>query len=261
VPAAQTLLFPDPRPLVERLGRDFFQSLPQHPGVYLMRDAGDAVLYVGKAKNLRKRLASYRVANPDRMPRRHLRLLRTVARIELETCADESAALVRESELLRSLKPKFNRAGTWPGTPRFLVWQQDGESMEFGVTETPQPAWHQLGPMSGAALYLRCAVVRLLWCASYPDLSMSRMPSGWSRGALPNPVRLCCGGLAGEAALFLERLLAGQVDEFSDWLSARRAHNSAPFEKTALAEEMDALKKLLPGAVSTLAKLATLTAQ
>jgi hypothetical protein len=71
----QMLLFPDPRPLVERLGRDFFRQAPERSGVYLMRDSSDTVLYVGKAKNLRKRLGSYRVANPDRMARRHLRML------------------------------------------------------------------------------------------------------------------------------------------------------------------------------------------
>src|SRR5215467_12387040 len=99
----QLLLFHDPRPLVERLGPEFFRQAPDCPGVYLMRDAADKVLYVGKAKSLRKRLASYRVANPDRMPRRHLRLLRTVRRVELQECHDEPAALARESELLREL--------------------------------------------------------------------------------------------------------------------------------------------------------------
>ena len=64
MPTSQTLLFPDPRPLVERLGNDFFRQLTDRPGVYLMQDAAGLVLYVGKAKNLRKRLGSYRVANP-----------------------------------------------------------------------------------------------------------------------------------------------------------------------------------------------------
>src|ERR1700683_3223656 len=91
---AQSLLFPDPRPLVERLGRDFFRQLPERPGVYLMRDAADALLYVGKAKNLRQRLGHYRVANPDRMPRRHLRMLRAVERIEIQECDNESSALL-----------------------------------------------------------------------------------------------------------------------------------------------------------------------
>jgi hypothetical protein len=47
------------------------------------------------------------VANPDRLARRHLRLLRLVARIELQECADEAAALAKEAELLLALKPKF----------------------------------------------------------------------------------------------------------------------------------------------------------
>ena len=55
----QKLLFPDPKPLVERLGREFFWGLPESPGVYLMRDATDSVLYIGKAKSLRKRVNSY----------------------------------------------------------------------------------------------------------------------------------------------------------------------------------------------------------
>ena len=129
----QLLLFPDPRPLVERLGAEFFRELPESPGVYLMRDAVETVLYVGKANNLRQRLTHYRVANPERMPRRHLRLLRQVTRIELQECADEDAALKRESELLLELKPRFNRAGTWPGSPWFLAWRHDDYRIELRV--------------------------------------------------------------------------------------------------------------------------------
>jgi predicted GIY-YIG superfamily endonuclease len=148
VPASQTLLFPDPRPLVERLGHDFFRQLTEHPGVYLMQDAAGLVLYVGKAKNLRKRLGSYRVANPDRLGRRHLRLLSQVARIELQECADESAALTKEAELLLALKPKFNRAGVWPATPRFLVWRFDHQTLELAITETPATSWQAFGPFA-----------------------------------------------------------------------------------------------------------------
>src|SRR3977135_3680562 len=96
----QSRLFPDPQPLVERLGHDFCRQLPQTPGVYLMRNRAAEVLYVGKAKNLRKRVCSYRVANPERMARRTLRLLRLVEHIGWEECSDEHSALQRESELL-----------------------------------------------------------------------------------------------------------------------------------------------------------------
>src|SRR3984885_12037486 len=183
----QSLLFPDPRPLVERLGREFFRQLPQQPGVYLMRDAQDIVLYLGKAKNLRKRLCSYRVANPDRMPRRHLRMLRAVERIELQECPDELSALARESELLRTLRPKFNRAGTWPSKARFLVWRCDGARLELAVTETPATDGRQLGPLGSGAIFLRVVLLRLLWFAVHPDRGIAGMPSGWARGRLDNP--------------------------------------------------------------------------
>jgi excinuclease UvrABC nuclease subunit len=69
-------LFPPAQPLVQRLGIEFFRNLPTCPGVYSRRNGTGVVLYVGKAKNLRQRLGSYRVANPERVPRRHLRLMR-----------------------------------------------------------------------------------------------------------------------------------------------------------------------------------------
>lgn len=71
----------------------------------------EGVLYVGKARNLRKRLSSYRVANPERLPRRIIRLLHLVRRIELDVCASESAAYHREELLICVLQPRFNRAG------------------------------------------------------------------------------------------------------------------------------------------------------
>src|SRR5262245_49638440 len=180
---AQQLLFPDPQPLVERLGRAFFRQLPESPGVYLMRDATGAVLYVGKAKSLRKRLGSYRVANPERMARRHLCLLRAVARIDLEISANEQAALSREAELLRTLRPKFNRIGTWRGPSRFLAWRREEESLLLRVVESEECGWRVCGPLAGATL-IRATVVRLLWFAVYPQLGIVRMPAGWVHGRL-----------------------------------------------------------------------------
>ena len=180
----QTLLFPDPRPLVERLGHDFFRQLTERPGVYLMRDAQENILYVGKAKNLKKRLNSYRVANPDRLGRRHLRLLRAVARIELQECADEAAALAKEAELLLSLKPKFNRAGTWPATPRFLIWQIDGARLALAISETPAGGWQVFGPFGSGIVHLHAALARLLWFALNPESGSTAMPAGWVHGKL-----------------------------------------------------------------------------
>ena len=114
----QLWLFPPPRPLVERFGEEFFRQLPTRPGVYLFCGPGEGVLYVGKAKNLRRRLAAYRVANPERLARRMITLLHRVTRIEFDLCASEQAALAREELLIAVLAPQFNRAGkVWPAGP------------------------------------------------------------------------------------------------------------------------------------------------
>lgn len=111
----QLWLFPPPKPLLERFGADFFRELPERPGVYLMCGHREGVLYVGKAKNLKKRLASYRVANPERCSRRIIRLLHQVTRIEWDECANDAAAEFREELLIAVLQPKFNAAGkVWP---------------------------------------------------------------------------------------------------------------------------------------------------
>jgi len=80
-----------------------------------MCGASEGVLYVGKARNLRKRLSSYRVANPERLPRRIIRLLHRVTRIEFDVCPTEEAAIHREELLICVLNPRFNGAGkVWP---------------------------------------------------------------------------------------------------------------------------------------------------
>jgi excinuclease UvrABC nuclease subunit len=89
------------------------------------------VLYVGRAKNLRRRLSSYRVANPERLPRRLVRLLHGVRRIEYDVCATERAAAEREAMLICVLAPRFNRAGK--------VWPKPGRSAKRAYSPTRNP--------------------------------------------------------------------------------------------------------------------------
>ena len=246
VPAIQALLFPDPCPLVDRLGRDFFRQLPERPGVYLMRDARSVVLYVGKAKNLRKRLGSYRVANPDRMPRRHLRMLRAVERIELQECPDETAALARESELLRALKPRFNRAGTWPATPRYFVWRCAGTNLELAVTETPEAGWRAFGPLDRGAVLLRAVVVRLSWFSVHPEPGIFRMPAGWAKGRFENQTAIHCGRETEDLSLRVAGLCSGQPDAFCGWVRERMGPALHPFDKAAVEKDLEFISDFFP---------------
>ncbi len=238
----QTLLFPDPKPLDQRLGRKFFRRAPRRPGVYLMRDASNRVLYVGKAKNLKQRLNNYRLANPDRMPRRHLRMVREVTRIELQFCASESAALKHESKLLRSLKPKFNRAGVWPGKTRFMVWRIQEYQLELGVVETPETNWCRFGPLKGSAIAVHGALCRLLWLALNPDRPISNLPLGWLSGEASPNVLINCGQSADELAKILDKFFWHSPDDFILWLGSHFCERIHPFERRFIETEMEVLK-------------------
>jgi excinuclease ABC subunit C len=83
------------------------QSYPILPGVYLMRDAGETVLYVGKAKNLRNRLRSYFSAGGD--GRAQIRfLMEKVTQIETIVTDTEKEALLLENTLIKKYRPRYN---------------------------------------------------------------------------------------------------------------------------------------------------------
>ena len=239
----QTLLFPDPKPLDQRLGKSFFRRTPRRPGVYLMKDASDKVLYVGKAKDLKQRLNNYRVANPDRMPRRHLRMVREVARIEFQFCANEAAALKRESKLLRSLKPRFNRAGVWPGKTRFIAWRFAQEHLELAVTDVPEPTWQRFGPLGGGSRHLHQALARLLWLALNPARACTELPAGWMQGYQAQQVMIECGQSVQEVAAALAAFFWQSSDEFLFWLGSRFSERTHPFERAVIESELKILRE------------------
>src|SRR5882762_4462182 len=244
--AKQLLLFPDQRPLVEALGAEFFQRAPTCPGVYLMRDSADEVLYVGKAKNLRERLGSYRVANPDRIGRRHLRLLRAVKRIDFQECDSESSALAKETALLRNLRPPFNRVGTWPASPQYLTWRFSETAIDLRMARTLDPGWSFVGPLGSGARFVRDALLRLLWSAFFPERGLAGMPAGWFHGRCGQSLSIPLPKEDTFDTTVLARLLAapwsGQVNELIAWLDQRQTKNCGLFEAIVRAADLEVLK-------------------
>jgi excinuclease ABC subunit C len=79
---------------------------PTSPGVYRMLNAGNDVLYVGKAKNVRKRLSSY--ARPTGHVARIARMIAATVMVEIVSTATETEALLLEANLIKQLRPRFN---------------------------------------------------------------------------------------------------------------------------------------------------------
>jgi len=82
--------------------------LPESPGVYLMRNSGNRVLYVGKAANLRARVRSY-FQSPEAEDRKLLRLRDQMFTVDFRTVDTELDALLLEHRLILRLKPEINR--------------------------------------------------------------------------------------------------------------------------------------------------------
>jgi len=80
-------------------------QLPSNPGVYLMKDGKGTILYIGKAKNLRKRVRSYFVGGKDIKTATLLRKVKTIDYIITET---EYEALLLENNLIKQHEPKYN---------------------------------------------------------------------------------------------------------------------------------------------------------
>ncbi len=96
-----------------KFGVDLLRSLPEAPAVYLFRDEQGAVLYVGKAKNVRRRLAQYRNASRRKAHRKMRELVRVAHTLEVRPCDTETSALLRENELIRELRPEYNVDGAY----------------------------------------------------------------------------------------------------------------------------------------------------
>lgn len=246
--ARQQWLFSPARPLVERFGHDFFRALPKSPGVYVMRGHGGRprrprVLYVGKAKNLRQRLGSYRHVHPDRDSRKTVRLVHAVEDIQWEQCVDETAALLRENELLREHRPLFNRVNIRPEAHGCIGVRLEGGLVEFRLGEPTDERWRWFGAFKGGRKFALAALFRLLHQIERPGTTWCHLPAQLLADRAPTSFSLNI-SLAGTVADRVQHYLIGRSWELVDWIASQLARQSLPDPFTAAwrATDLDALR-------------------
>lgn len=245
----QLRLFKHAKPLLDRFGAGFFRAFPEQPGVYIMTDETGRVLYIGQSGNLRARLGTYRNANPDHVSRKVIRLVHAVRKIEWEVCATPAQACVRENELLRTHRPRFNSVNTYPKAYYFIEVKTEDRELTFRITtqETPSAGLHGAFKPRSARGY--AALLRLLWAALNQPASPVEFPR-----------RLLGGKPAREYSFEIDQIrtrfdlphLAGVFDSFlagtsPDLIDLLRQHlplaeNLQPFHRALQSADLELLE-------------------
>ena len=114
----------------ERVNMAMLEKPPHSPGVYTMYGTKDEVLYVGKAKDLFKRVTSYRYSKSKKVQS----MIAQVERIGFEVCKTEMDAVLLENLLIRSLRPPFNHVNKKPETYYYISTKRRGNKREFRLS-------------------------------------------------------------------------------------------------------------------------------
>jgi len=124
--------------------------LPTSPGVYIFEDADDRVIYVGKAKNIRSRVANYFTRSGDGRPK-IAELRERVRRIDFISTTSETEALVLEANLIKRHRPRFNVSlKDDKSYPYIVVTTGDEYPRVFATRSSHDPRHRYFGPFPSA---------------------------------------------------------------------------------------------------------------
>ena len=230
---------PADTPTGHRVIRSYLASLDGSPGVYRMLDAQGRVLYVGKARNLKKRVSNY--AKPTGHSARIGRMIAATASMMFLTTKTETEALLLEQNLIKQLKPYYN-----------VLLRDDKSFPNILVTAHPFPMIKKhrgakaekgryYGPFAGAGAVNRTLnqLQRVFLLRNCSDATFEAR----TRPCLQYQIKRCsgpCVGLIDEAAYGelvkdAERFLTGQSTKVQEKLAGemQAASDAMEFERAA----------------------------
>src|SRR5262245_55535117 len=121
-----------------KFGEAFLNSLPSSPGVYLVYGQQGDVVYVGKAKNLKRRLSQYRNTVRRKKFRRMRAIVKEAAHIQIQQTETDLDACLTETTLIQKHRPRWNIVGAYSFLyPLIGIRAADG-NIDFCMTTTPE---------------------------------------------------------------------------------------------------------------------------
>jgi predicted GIY-YIG superfamily endonuclease len=241
-----------------KLGSEFLESLPSSPGVYLVYDQENELIYVGKAKNLKRRLSQYRNALQRKKHRRMRGIVKEAARIEIQCAETDLDACLREARLIQKHRPRWNIVGAYSFLYPLIGIRAANGNIEFCLTTTPEtvltecPGFEFHGAfrsrrITGDAFF---ALMRLLRFVGHVNrsnrrsrisrhsyiFSFRRLPSNWA-GVWTSFYR-------GESVLAMEELILNLAE-----------NTGARHMPSKIQDHLDELKRFWRREVLTLAKV------
>jgi excinuclease ABC subunit C len=232
-------------------GKAFVRTLTTSPGVYRMFAADDALLYVGKAGNLRKRVGNY-FLKPNLEPR-IASMVSQIARIEVTLTRTEGEALLLEAQLIKSLKPRYNIMLRDDKSYPYILVSQDPFPRIVFHRGARREKGHYFGPYPGAhAVRESIALMQRLFRIRNCENSYFRHRT---RPCLQHQIGRCtapCVAFIGaeeyaedvrHAAMFLEGRNDAVLDDLSAKMDAASAHRD--YERAArLRDQIATLRSL-----------------
>jgi len=215
------------------------KTLPEKPGVYQYFDARGTIIYVGKAKNLKKRVSSYFNKTQDNY--KTSVLVRKIVNIEYIVVNTELDALLLENNLIKSYQPHYNIQLKDDKTYPWICVKNEAFPRVFSTRQLIKDGSKYFGPYpSGKVMQTLLALIKELYLlrTCHLDLSKQKIEEKKYKVCLEYHIGNCRGGCVGhekqedyeEQIVQIEQLLKGNIGSVIGFLKQRMQQHAEKLE-------------------------------